>query len=40
MHQYKMFKMNKDEKINEMFTNFKLITNSLNSCGKTLTNAE
>ena len=40
MHQYEMFKMKKDENINEMFTRFTLITNSLNSLGKTFTNAE
>ena len=30
----------KDENINEMFTCFTFITNSLNSLGKTFTNAE
>ena len=40
MHQYEMFKINKDENINEMFTRFTLITNCLNSFGKTFTNAE
>ena len=28
MHQYEVFKLKKDENINEMFTRFTLITNS------------
>ena len=40
MHLYKMFKMKKDENINEMFTRFTLITNSFNSLRKTLSNAK
>ena len=40
MHQYEIFKMKKDENINEMFTRFTLITKSLNSLDKTFTNAE
>ena len=40
MHQYEMFKMKKEENINEMFTRFTLITNSLNALGKTFTNAD
>ena len=38
MHQCEMLKMKKDENINEMFTRFTLITNSLNSLSKTFTN--
>ena len=40
MHQYKMFKMKKDENIYKMFTHFTMINNSLNSLGKNFTNAE
>ena len=40
MHQYEMFKMKKNENINEMFTRFTLKTNSLNSLGKIFSNAE
>ena len=39
MDPYEMFKMKIDENINEMFTRFILITNSLNSLGKTFTNS-
>ena len=40
MHQYETFKMKKDENINDMFTRFTVITNSLNYLGKNFTNAE
>ena len=40
MHQYEMFKIKKDENINEMFTCFTLITNNLNSLSKTYSNAK
>ena len=40
MHQYEMFKMNLNENISEMFTNFTLIIYTLNSLGKTFSNAE
>ena len=40
MHQYEIFKMKKNENINEMFTRFTLITNSMNSLGKTYSNVK
>ena len=40
MDQYDMFKMKKDENINKIFTFFTLVTNSLNSLGKSFSNAK
>jgi len=39
-HQYKLFKMQPDESIKEIFTRFTNITNNLKSLGKTYTNEE
>ena len=40
VHQYKLFKMQPDETIKEMFTRLTDITNNLKSLGKTYTNEE
>jgi len=40
VHQYKLFKMQPDEMIKEMFTRFTDITNNLKSLSKTYTNEE
>ena len=40
MEQYEMFKMKQNININGMFARFTLITNSLNSLGKTFSNVQ